>query len=460
MISAMQIASIQNDWVGRVIGGQFPLLQWLGGTGHSGVFLTELAGTPSQKAAIKLMPDEAGVETRIATAADASHTYAHLVRVLQNGRCEIDGSSFIYVVTEYADEVLSEILLVRPLTPDEVKEMLTPVLDTLSELHAHGLVHGGLKPSNILVVNDQLKLSAGSVQPATGSADEKTALKIYDAPERAAGAVSPASDIWSLGVTVVEALTQRTPDWNRTENVDPRIPDSVPQPFAGIAAACLRVDPASRATLEDVSSQLETPVPVVAAPAVAAPQPEPALVAESEPAGKPVGVLLAVVAILLAAVAAIFWWHSRAPQPAPQSSDQLPAQSSAPAGKEPEQQVNPSPAPPSAVSPAPTQSNGIAVKGVVAQKVMPDVLPSASDSIRGSVTVLLRLNVSSTGDVTDAEFESAGPSKYFSRIAMDAARQWKFKPSRVNGQPEASVWTLQFVFTRDNTDVSAEQTSP
>jgi len=62
----------------------------------------------------------------------------------------------------YADEVLSEILPERALTPAEAKEMLAPVIDTLSYLHAKGLVHGRLKPSNILAVDDRLKLSGDS----------------------------------------------------------------------------------------------------------------------------------------------------------------------------------------------------------------------------------------------------------------------------------------------------------
>jgi len=454
----MRVTSIQSDWVGRVIGGQFSLVQWLGGTGHSGVFLTELAGAPSQKAAIKLMPDDAGAEARIACATDASRANAHLVRVVQGGRCEIDGSPFVYFVTEYADEVLSEILPVRPLTPEEVKEMLVPVLDTLSDLHALGLVHGHLRPSNILVVNDQLKLSADSVQPANSTSAETAQLSIHDAPERTDGTVAPASDMWSLGVTIVEALTQETPEWSRAANADPLIPGSIPQPFAGIAAACLRVDPARRATVNDVRRQLGLAVPVAAPPT----RPEPATQVEPGSAGKPGVVVLAVVAVLFAVVIALFWWHSRTPQPAPQSSDEPSSQSHAQtASATAPLQPSAAPAPsPSARASAPVQGGGVAVKGVVAHRAMPDVLPAAYDSIRGTVNVRVRLSVSPAGEVTDANFESEGPSKYFAKVAMEAARKWKFVPARADGQPVASNWILQFAFTRGNTDINAEQTSP
>ena len=63
----------------------------------------------------------------------------------------------VYVVTECADEVLAQILAGRALTTEETREMLGPVIDGLGYLHEKGFVHGHLKPSNILVVDDQLE---------------------------------------------------------------------------------------------------------------------------------------------------------------------------------------------------------------------------------------------------------------------------------------------------------------
>lgn len=539
MISAMKVTAIQSDWVGRVIDGRFTLLQWLGRSGRSSVFLAELPGEPPQKATLKLMPADADVEARIAFAANASRAHACLARVLQSGRCEIDGAPFAFVVTEFADEVLSEILPMRPLAPEEVKEMLVPILDALTDLHGHGLVHGRLRPSNILVVSDELKLSADSLQLAGASADETAALSIYDAPERVEGTLSPASDVWSLGVTIVEALTQRTPDWNRSTNRDAHIPESIPQPFAAVVAACLRVDPARRATLNDIKGRLGLARPAEARPlaearptaatpvAAAAPptpkpaaktEPKPVAQAQQKPAGqaqrqqKPVakiepapavqaelhpasralprfafekpesrrksrrGVLL-VLGLILVAVVVLLWSRSHGTLPATTSNDQPPAPTSAPAAAapqtpphappptqatpEPEQQLPPpANAPSAAAAAAPGQSSASAVKGTVAQRVMPNPLPAASRTIHGKVNVRVRVNVSPTGEVTDAGFEPAGPSKYFAEVAMRAARQWKFTPAQANGQPIASVWMLHFVFTRENIDVTPVQTSP
>jgi protein TonB len=524
MINAMEAKAIQSDWVGRVIDGRFSLLQWLGGSGHSDVFLTELPGDSPQKAAIKFMPVEAGVEARIAFAMNASRAHPQLLRVLESGRCDIDGTTYAFVVTEFAEEILSEILLIRPLDADEMRQTLVAVVEALGELHGHGLVHGRLKPSNILVVNDQLKLSSDSLQPVGAPVDDALALSIYDAPERAEGMMSPAMDMWSLGVMIFESLTQQTPNWNRANYRDIRLPESIQQPFAGIAAACLRADPTRRATLNDVRNDLGIALPMAAptsSPACEPQAPKPVTKTQSRPVSgsepdprervepKPVGqtlprfafedrhesqrnprrgVLLVVALVLIAAVV-FLWSRSHGTLPATKSNDEPTAQSTVPVPA-PAPKLQPQPALPTSeatqatsptdkqqsvvtaapaeAAPAPAQisaggSSGAAnssAKGSVSQRVMPNVLPSASRTINGKVNVRVRVNVSPAGEVQDAWLESAGPSRYFAKVASEAARQWKFNPARANGQPTASIWTLHFIFTRENTEVTPEQIAP
>src|SRR5580704_9105610 len=65
------------------------------------------------------------------------------------------------------------------------------------------LVHGRLKPSNVLVVKDEIKLSSDGVRPFGESTFVADTVSAYDPPEARTGRVSPAGDIWSLGVTLV-----------------------------------------------------------------------------------------------------------------------------------------------------------------------------------------------------------------------------------------------------------------
>lgn len=79
--------------------------------------------------------------------------------------------------------------------------------------------------------------------------------------------------MWSLGITLVEVLTQRVPAWDpaRMEVRVAGLDKNVPEPFCGIALRCLQVDPGKRAGVREIASRLEGK----AAPAIAAPAPAP-----------------------------------------------------------------------------------------------------------------------------------------------------------------------------------------
>src|SRR5277367_1044781 len=243
---------------GQTVGGHFRLIQYLGGTEHSAVFLTEL-GESRQRVAIKLIgadPAEADSQlSRLRRAAKLSHP--HLAHIFETGRAQVGNASVLYVVTEYAEEDLAQILPDRALTPEEVREMLPFVIEALLFLHSQGLVHARLKPSNILAVNDQLKLSIDGVCAVgeRGISGEKPTA--YDAPELAPTGPSPAGDVWSLGMTIVEVLTKRLPVWEWTGHADPPAPRTLPAPFLEIARNCLRRDPSMRCTLREVAENLD-----------------------------------------------------------------------------------------------------------------------------------------------------------------------------------------------------------
>src|ERR1700676_3457666 len=122
-----------KKWEGRVVNEKCPLQRWLGGSDHSAVFLTERPGKQPQKAVVKLISAENLRQenqyedsqlARWTAAARLSHP--HLIRLFECGRCLIDDTRLLYVVTEYADEILAQILPLRPLSPAEASEMLRP----------------------------------------------------------------------------------------------------------------------------------------------------------------------------------------------------------------------------------------------------------------------------------------------------------------------------------------------
>lgn len=423
-----------HDWIGRVIDGRFTLLQWLGGSEWGDVFLTELPENPSQKAAIKLVPaDTADADAHIAGwAATTTLSHPNLVRLFHTGRCQINSARLLYAVMEYAEENLSQVIPERPLTPSETREMLPAVLDALSFLHQKGFVHGHLKPSNIMVVDNQLKICWDRRHVAGQLRKRLPALGAYDAPELASGTISPAADVWSLGVTLVEALTQQKPTWDGSTSREPVLPGSIPQPFADIARECLRTNPTQRCTLRDVKARLD--------PARSLPSPV-NKISEARTGRFRLTALIAAALVLLVIAALKLRLHQSPPvvqQAAPEMA-----------------------APPSQPSvPESQSSKGMLAKGAVVERVQPEVSRNASKTIQGKVKVTIRITVDASGNVSNAAFDSSGPSKYFANLALQAARQWKFKSAQVGGRAVPSVWILRFQFGRDGTEITPAEVSP
>jgi len=433
----MNATGVRNDWVGRVVDERFTLLQWLGGSAWGDVFLTELPGHPGQKAAIKLIPAEAtGAEARVAGwAATTALSHPHLIHLFHTGRCQINAIQLLYAVMEYAEEDLSQIIPGRPLTDPEAREMLVPVLGALSYLHEKGLVHGHLKPSNVMVVDNQVKISGDSIYIAGAHGRQFPAPTVYDAPEVVTGTVSRAADVWSLGVTLFEALTQHPPVWDRSTDAQPIVARSVPQPFADIARECLRVEPTRRCTLSDIKARLELVAPV----------PGPITETNGTVIAKHGRLALGVTALILLAALATVELRSRTSSLSTiEEQHPSPLTSRTPQASTQETQT----------------ARGATVKGAIAERVLPRVPPSARQTIQGKIKVIVRVQVDPNGGVSNAGLDSPGPSKYFANLALQAARRWKFKPTQVDGHALASIWILRFRFGRTTTEVSPVEASP
>ena len=320
----MSSAEVWKTWEGRVIDGKFPLRQWLGGSDHSAVFLTERPGQPSQKFALKLIPADAGdADRQLArwrAAAQLSHP--HLIRLYETGHC---GQTLLYAVMEYAEDDLSRVLPQRPLDSAEVTDLLPPVLDALSYLHSQKFVHGRITPSNILAVNDELKLSTDQVTSAGEAHSSRRRRDVYDAPETAAGIVSPEGDLWSVGVTLVAALTQNVSFADEKSQGDPSLPATIAEPFRGIVRECLHLDPKRRCSIAEIKARLQPTARSVPAAFV-----EPIMPSEPVKRG-PIAAALIVGALLVAAIVFYSVFHSRgksvpATTSAPVTTDQPTAQ--------------------------------------------------------------------------------------------------------------------------------------
>jgi TonB family protein len=541
------MTDVWKQFEGQVVDDEFPLQQYLAGDEHSAVFLTQRGDAQPQKAAIKLLPADPATSdlqlSRWRLAAQLSHP--NLLRLLDFGRCRLGDANFLYAVMEHAEEDLSQILPQRPLSAAETREMLEPVLDVLVYLHGKGLVHGHLKPSNILATADQLKLSSDSLSSIAESRAPMTRPSPYNAPEVAAAGLSPASDGWSLGMTLVEALTQRAPVLPPDAKSDPAVPDTLPQPFLDIARHTLLREPKRRWTTAEIAARLNptamaaaaaqsispsavsplavplSTVPAVPAAKLQTPRYEPPAPKAQSPrqqiATQPKQTLVlpnyvvpvAAAVLVIAAILALPKILNRRPgsspstsaaaaqpasqpkpvqqpahrdatppansaasnsrktaaeiQPTPQKAlAEIPSRTPAPAGPGPV--AAPATASlrtdtfPSANAPKP--SAAAPARGEVLDQVLPDVSEKARGTIQGKVRVSVRVHVEPAGNVSQAELDSLGPSKYFADLAVQAARRWEFTPPEVNGHSLPSDWLIRFEFSQAGTQAFPRQTAP
>ena len=462
-----------QQWEGRIVNGKFPLRRYLGGSKQSAVYLTEIDGS---NAAIKFIPtDTAGGQEQISRW-ESTRTLPHpnLLRILHTGRWYADDQQeMVFAVMEYADENLGEILPSRRLTTAEASEMLRATLDVLTYLHGRGMVHGKIKPANIMAVGNELRLSSDGIRPVGNSEAPIESRSAYDAPETAKGAISPSGDVWSLGTVLVEALTNRLPTRDRRDENDPALPQNIPPLFDDIAKHCLSTDPGRRWSTTEIRERLDrasigveehvamqemsavaeeqeahAPAPQTNAPSL---RDSETIVESQEKTGKQRGLRLAVVlSIALVAIAGgvrLFHHGSETRQQASSTSVRQSTQSS----QQPMASDSLSISKP---------TTGRVDHGAVTHEVLPDVPPNARNTITGKVRVRVKVAVDAFGAVSHASLVSRGPSEYFANQALQAARKWSFTPPTVDGRAIPSEWSLSFEFKSNGTKAEAQRTSP
>jgi TonB family protein len=439
-----------KEWERRIVNGEYPLRRFLGRSNHSVVFLTDCKAQNLAQAAIKILPAHPALaESQLShwrRAAALSHP--HLIRLFDSGRCQLGGHKFLFVVMDLAEQNLAQILPGRALTPDEVRDMLPATLDALAYLHGKSLVQGRLKPPNFLVVDDQLKLASDTIRPAGESAASIAKPSVYDPPESKHGRMGTAGDMWGLGIALVEALTQTPPAWSRERSDAVALPADLPPEYSDALRRCLSRDPAQRPTCAELAAEFKPATPATSESAAPSAANEPLVGAPSTQRSSQTRLLVTAITVgimtLWAAWAGVHLFHSRAniPQPAPMTAQSQPVVARPAAVEMPK---------------ASTAALPTVLHDTVLHEEMPDVSRRARDSIRGLMTVVVRVAVDSSGNVVAATLDNRASSKYFAHAATEAAKKWKFVPS---GDQASRVRLLRFDFTRAGTigqDATPEQ---
>jgi serine/threonine-protein kinase len=186
------------------------------------------------------------------------------------------------------DSVAARLTGHGPLGWHDAVVMATEVASALATAHAHGVVHRDVTPANVMLTSTGAKvvdfgISAMAGQRDTAPDGSLLGTPAYLAPERLAGSsVSPATDVYALGLLLYRALTAHLP-WpsgNTTETLRahlyadpeplPHLPGLPPQ-VAELCLRCLAKSPGDRPSAAEVATRLGATVglrPLIVEPAV------------------------------------------------------------------------------------------------------------------------------------------------------------------------------------------------
>ena len=172
----------------------------------------------------------------------------------------LDGDEPFLVMRLVDGPTLRDLLDRGPLTLDATARVGARLADVLAYVHGHDIVHRDIKPSNVLVdaagdchITDFGVARARQAAHLTVSG-EFVGTAAYLAPEQITAAdVGPATDIYALGLLLLECLTGHTEYTGNTIETalarlhrPPRIPDALPRAWRTLLTAMTAQDPESR----------------------------------------------------------------------------------------------------------------------------------------------------------------------------------------------------------------------
>jgi len=221
----------EDEWIGRTLGERYDVTELLGKGGMGVVYLARQR-VIDRWVAIKMLQaeltqDEVSVKRFEQEAKAASLlNHPHLVTLHDYG---ITPTGQPFLVMEYLEghSLLDIIKRQGPLSPRRAIKIFSQVAEGLAHAHHQGIVHRDLKPSNIILVEQEgdsefvkvVDFGLAKLMPWSGKESQhltKTGevfgSPIYMSPEQCMGReLRPTSDIYSLGITLFEAVTGKPP---------------------------------------------------------------------------------------------------------------------------------------------------------------------------------------------------------------------------------------------------------
>jgi serine/threonine protein kinase len=294
---------------GRVVGDGYRLIRFLDGSETSGRFEGKTDGSENANVMVQLfsLTPRQGRERLELWRSLQLLNEPEILKVLASGTADWPDLHFDYLVTELPDESLAGVLHDRVLDDDEARQVVKSVAAALVVMHDHQFVHASVQPSNIYSVGDNIKLSVATVQ-RPGASDILAEPSAYQAPEVSSFAFSSASDIWSLGVTLFQSLTQQLPGDDAMERAA-----ELSAPFPEILKHSLDPISAKRWSARWILKSLGTPV-TEPTPSLDATPPQSSRIDLGRPKGRSNSVFAIAAIILFLAFLWLLFSHKKQPQ--------------------------------------------------------------------------------------------------------------------------------------------------
>ncbi|WP_188197466.1 serine/threonine-protein kinase [Nonomuraea sp. SYSU D8015] len=250
---------------GTTLAGRYRLDTRIGAGGMGEVWRGEdivLARTVAVKVLLPGRMQDPGFLARFQGEARAMATINHagVVDVYDYG---VSGDT-VYLVMKFVDGEPLDRLLARlgRIPPQAAMELIAQAASALQAVHDQGIVHRDVKPGNLLVQRDgtlvltDFGIARSDMASRLTDAGMVLGTAAYCAPEQAEGApVTPAVDIYALGVVAYECLMGQRPfdgdsavtiALKHIREAPPPLPPDIPQPVRTLVEIALSKDPARR----------------------------------------------------------------------------------------------------------------------------------------------------------------------------------------------------------------------
>ena len=159
-------------------------------------------------------------------------------------------------------------------------ELLSSLEKGLAHLHFHGFAHGCVSPQTVGAVGYSVQLSTECVRRLNHKPIVPIIKPSFLAPESVAENVTTQADVWCLGATLFEALSQKRYGSAGTASFESL-------PLGAVVKRCLESDPRLRCTLKEAEAKAQQgPEPLLSFGASPVAKPEPLVIPPPPSAGR------------------------------------------------------------------------------------------------------------------------------------------------------------------------------